>query len=790
MKVSRKFLNDYVDIDGISTRELADKLVSVGNEYDSVDKLIPATGLVIGEVLKCEMHPESDKLHICEVDLGDEKVQIVCGAPNMRQGLKVIVAKVGANLPGGVIKKAKLAGYESNGMCCALSELGIAHKFLRKEDIEGIYELPSDAPVGGDPLKYLGLDDEVIDFDFTSNRADMLSMLGIAYEVGAAYDKEVKYPLNEVSEITESINDNYILDIQTDKCFAYLGKLIKNVSIKESPEFIRNRLIASGIRPINNVVDISNYVMLEYGTPLHFFDADKLGNKVIVRQALDGEEIVTLDGEKRTLEETDIVIANDLGPVALAGVMGGLDTEVTKDTKNIFVECAIFDAASVRMTSKKILRSEASSRFEKGIDPNRIFESLKRAAYLLNKYAGGSVLSDVLTFDTTSKEDKEIKVTLDKINSVLGMNLSVSDVIDTLERLKFKVSYNDGLFTVLVPTRRLDVNIREDIIEEVGRIYGYDKIVATLPSAKIKRGSRGKKQEMVKILRNELTALGLNQVITYSLISDRQSELFNNDNNKVYLLNPMSEDRKVLRTTLLPSLLEVFEYNLAHNVKNINIFETGEVYFKEDNFTEKTRVAGLMYGEYLSNLWQGIKVNVDFYTVKGIINNLLGFLGFGRRISYRKAKLKDMHPGRCAEILIGRDVVGFFGEVHPNISKKTVYVFELDVDMILDEKVKNIKFKELSKYPSITKDLAFVCDKKLSSLEIEEVIKKVGGRLLTSIEVFDLYEGEGIQDNEKSIAYSLTFMSNDRTLSDDEVNGIVDKIVDECKNKLHIDLRK
>ena len=789
MKVSRNFLSDYIDIDGISTKDLADKLVSVGNEYDSVSKFIPATNLVIGHVIECVMHPDSKKLHICKIDLGDKIVQIVCGAPNMREGLKVIVARVGANLPGGVIKKAKLAGYESNGMVCAFSELGIPHKFLRKEDIEGIYELPEDAPVGEDPLKYLGLNDEIIDFDFTSNRADMLSMIGIAYETGAAYRKDVKLPENNCEEIDEDVSDVYNIDVQTDKCMAYLGKMVKNVKVGESPEFIRNRLMASDIRPINNVVDISNYVMLEYGTPLHFFDADKLGNKVIVRKAKKDERLVTLDGIERTLDESDIVIANDKEAVALAGVMGGLDTEVTSETKNIFIECAIFDKTSVRVTSKKILRSESSNRFEKGIDPNRILPAIKRAAYLLNKYASGSVLKGVTGVDKTSKDDKVIKVTLDKINKVLGMKLTKEDVIDSLERLKFKVSFKDGEFTVLVPTRRLDVNIREDIIEEVGRIYGYDKIKGVLPEVSIRGGGRSKLEEMNRTLRDRLIGLGLNQVLTYSLLSDAQSDLFNEDENKVYLLNPMSEDRKVLRTTLLASLLEVFEYNYAHKANSVNIFETASVYFTDDNYTEKPRIAGLMYGDYMINAWEGVKVQVNFYTLKGVLTNLFSYLGLGSRLRFESATKKDMHPYRCANILIGREVIGYMGQVHPNVCDKEVYVFELDVDKIMSQKVKNIKYKEYSKYPSVSKDLAFLAPKDMSSLEILEVIEKSAGRLLSDAHVFDVYEGEGVSDDMKSIAYSLTFTSNDKTLSDEEVNKITENVIKNVQEKLGITLR-
>lgn len=782
MRVSKNFLNDYVKVDNIDAVELAEKLVSIGNEYDGVEKLVDASNLVVGEVVECEMHPESKKLHICKVNIGKETVQILCGAPNVRKGIKVIVAKVGAKLPGGEIKKARLAGLESNGMICSLLELGIERKYLKQSDIDGICQLDKDAKVGEDAIKYLGLDDDVILFDFTSNRADMLSMLGIAYETAAAYNLDVKYPENNIKETLPKENIN--IDIQTDKCPIYLGRVVKNVTIKESPRFIKTRLMASGIRPINNVVDISNYVMLEYGTPLHFFDYDKLGNKVIIREAKQNEKITTLDGKERTLDKTDLVIATDK-PVALAGVMGGLETEVENETKNIFIESAIFDGTSIRLTSKKILRSEASNRYEKGVDPSRINEASKRACYLLNKYADGEICEGVSGIDNTSKEDKVIAVTLDKINNVLGMKLSKKDVINSLERLNFKVKEKNSEFTVYVPTRRLDVNIKEDVIEEVGRIYGYENIKGVLPTLQTKLGSRSKKKNLTRTIRNRLESLNLNQVITYSLLSEENSELFENEKEKIKLLNPMSEDRKVLRTTLITSLLEVFNYNISHNVKNISIFETGSVYYKEDDYVEKPMVAGLMYGDYLINNWEGIKVETNFYTIKGVVENLLNYLGFKNRYTFKKSTNKDMHPGRSAEILIDRKPVGIVGQVHPKVSKKEVYVFELDMEKLLNSKVKMVKYKEISKYPSVNKDVAFIVDKKITSKEIEEVINKCGNHILTDINLFDVYDME----DEKSLAYSLTFSSPNRTLNDEEVMEVFNNIIKTVEDKLKAKLR-
>ena len=494
MRVSKSFLNDYVKVDDLDFHEVADKMVFAGNEYESVEKISTATNIVVGHVLECEMHPDSKKLHICKVDLGDEVVQILCGAPNMRQGIKVPVAKIGAKLPNGIeIKKAKLAGMESNGMCCALEELGIESKYISEEEKQGIHVLPNDAEVGTDAIKYMGYDDEVIDFELTANRGDLLSILGMAHEVGAIYNRPVTYPCNQPQVLDKNIEEEMKLDVQTENCQIYLGKIVKDVVIKESPEWMKERLMASGIRSINNVVDISNYVMLEYGQPLHFFDKDRLGNQVIVRMAHENEVLKTLDGQERTLKTSDIVIANSKEAVALAGVMGGLSTEVEMDTKNIFVESAIFDPLHIRYTAKSILRSEASSRYEKGIDPNRTKEAINRACYLLEKYADGKVYDGILTHDVTDKSDKEIHITLDKINSVLGMQLKKEDVTDVFERLGFRIEEKNDEFCVFVPTRRLDVNIKEDLIEEVGRIYGYEHVVGKLPTLETKQGSCSKK---------------------------------------------------------------------------------------------------------------------------------------------------------------------------------------------------------------------------------------------------------------------------------------------------------
>ena len=793
MRVSKSFLNDYIKVDDLDFNEVANKMVLAGNEYESVEKISEATGIVVGHVLECEMHPESKKLHICKVDLGNEVVQILCGAPNMRQGIKVPVATVGAKLPNGMeIKKAKLAGMDSNGMCCSLEELGIESKYMSEEDKTGIHVLPDDAPVGADAIHYMGYDDEVIDFELTANRGDLLSILGMAHEIGAIYNRPVTYPENQPKVLKENINDNMTIDVQTENCPIYLGKIVKDVVIKDSPEWMKERLMASGIRSINNVVDISNYVMLEYGQPLHFFDKDRLGDKVIVRMAEENEKLKTLDGQERTLKTSDIVIANEKEAVALAGVMGGLSTEVEMDTKNIFVEAAIFEPIHIRYTAKSILRSEASSRYEKGIDPNRTKEALNRACYLLEKYADGKVYDGILTHDKTSKEDKKIEVTLDKINAVLGMELKKEEVIDVFTRLGFKVKENHAVFHVSVPTRRLDINIKEDLIEEVGRIYGYEHVVGKLPVLETKEGSYSKKELLTKELHHRLQGLGLTEVITYSLVRKEDANKYTNyQNEDITLLDPLTEDRKYLRKSLIPSLLNVWEYNISRNQKNVAIYESGNIYYKEnEEYIEKPMISGLLYGIGTNSLWQQEKIVVDFYYVKGIIENIMKYLGLNNRYSFDTNNLpKEFHPGRSCALLIDREVVGYFGQVHPTDCKKEVYVFELDLLKIMSHKVRMVKYKEVSKYPAIHKDVAFIVEKKITSKEIMDVLKHVGGRMVTNIDVFDVYTGENVGANEKSIAYSITFEDATKTLTDEEVMKVFNKMIDEVESKLNARVR-
>ena len=775
MKLSTKFLKDYVDID-VDVKKLAEDMTNVGNEYDSAEKLINATNLVIGEVLECEAHPDSDHLHICKVNVGEQILQIICGAPNVRKGLKVIVALPGANLPGGItIKAGKIRGEESNGMLCSMAELGLESKFLKPEDKDGIHELPQEAPVGEDPIKYLQMDDEVIDFELTANRGDLLSILGMAYEVAAIYDKKVKDIDLTYTQNSENISDEFKIKVETENCQMLLAKKVKNVTITESPEFIKNRLIASGIRPINNVVDISNYVMLETGQPLHFYDAETLSGKLEVRMATKGEKLITLDGIERTLTEENIVISDGKKAIGLAGVMGGLETEVTDNTKNIIIESAIFNPVKIRMTSKEILRSEASNRFEKGLDPNRTYMAIERSCNLLQKYAGAEIVGGLEKYDTTELANKKIEITYKNINSLLGSNISNKDILNVFRRLGFTYEEKGEAVIAEVPRRRMDINIKEDLIEEVGRIYGVNNIEGKLPMSPTKLGSYDKVKRQI---RNKLIDLGLNETLSYVLVNEKEAKDFTNDNTEIVkLLAPMSEDRNALRHSILPSLLKIYEYNKAHYNKDVSIFEIGKTFYKKgEKYGEENGIAGLMTGNY----YLGIeKKQVDFYIIKGIVEELLDYLGYGGRYSFivKEEMPKELHPGQSALISVNNDVIGIIGKVHPQKIKENIYVFEINLEKLLAKKVGKMKYKELSKYPSVKKDLAVIINKNVTAQEIATLIKKSAGSLLLNTEVFDVYTGKGIEENKKSIAYSLEFGTNDRTLTDEEINNILDKII-------------
>ncbi|MBQ9314466.1 MAG: phenylalanine--tRNA ligase subunit beta [Clostridia bacterium] len=785
MKLSLNFLKEYIDVP-VDCITLGEDMTNIGNEYDSAGPLLKVSGLTIGQVLECEMHPDSDHLHICKVDLGDEVVQIVCGAPNVRAGLKVIVAKIGAKLPGGDIKKGKIRGVESFGMLCSVQELGLEHKFLKPEDIEGIAELGDDAEVGGNPIQYLGLDDEVIDFELTANRGDLLSILGMAYEVGALYGNKVKKVDLSFHEDEENFEKDFHLNVETENCSLFYAKKAQNVTIKESPAWMQKRLIASGIRPINNVVDISNYVMLELGQPLHFYDADRLGDTLTVRMAKKEEHLTTLDEQERILTEEDIVIADKDKAIGLAGVMGGLSTEVEGDTKNIVIEAAIFDPVKVRLTSKKILRSEASNRFEKGLDPNRTLMAIKRSCHLLEKYADAKIVGGMAVYDKARKEDKVILVTYTKIKEVLGIDITKEEITNIFERLGFEVKFDGENYEVTVPSRRIDIQIKEDLIHDIGRMYGMDNIQGKKLVLDVIPGHY---DTLKRAVRNKMVELGLNETLSYALIPEGEVKKYTvEDFEVVKILDPMTEERNALRYSLLPSLKMVYDYNKARSQKDICIFEMGKSFYKKDGkYGEELHLATLMTGNYKEGIE---KENVDFYVIKGVMEGLLDFLGYKGKYSLITENLPaELHPGQSGNIIVDGINVGIIGKLHPNITKDNIFVMEINLEKLFKIEHEEMKYKEISKFPNVVKDVAFIVKKEMKSEEIEKVIKSAGGKRLRSIEVFDVYTGENVAKDLKSIAYTLTFNDFEKTLSDEEVTNAFNKIIKEVTTKCDAVLR-
>ena len=787
--ISLEWVKEYIDIDDQDLKELAVKITKAGI---NVEKVITnhMDNLVIGEVLECVDHPDSDHLHVCQVRIGkDEVTQIVCGAPNVRKGLKVVVSLPGAVLPGDFeIKKSKIRGVESNGMICALYELGLEEKTEEAYN-RGIEELDADAPVGEDPIKYLGLDDTLYELDIHKHRNnDCYYHIGFAYEIAAILNRKVKLPEVSYNEIDDDISKHFSLKVETEKCPYYSAKMVKDVKIGESPDFIKKRLIAAGMRPINNVVDISNYVMLEYGQPLHFFDKDKLGDHVLVRDAYDGEEVVTLDGKNRTLKNSDIVITDGEKTVCIAGVMGGANTEVDENTKNILIESAIFDATSIRYTASNLdLRSEASIRYGKGLNYEYTEKAINRACSLLEKYADAKVLRGTVLHDTVDKTEKIVEFYPEAVDKLLGITISEDDMKVELARLDFPYELKDGKFIVTIPRRRLDIDPNvNDIAEEIGRLYGYHNLVSTLPRVPIRRGQYIGDVKYRKILSKRLRSLGLNEVKTYTLVSPEMASRFNYEGRENAVLpNPMSLDKSVVRTTVLPSLLNVYQYNKARKVSDVLIYEISKTYDK--NYVEDSKVAGLLCGNYLGNTWSS-PVKVDFYLVKGIVEDILDYMGLKNRYTFEVGTATDLHPGVSANILLDRKVIGIIGKVHPNVSKDNVYVFEISLNELM-KVIKPLKYKEAPKYPGMEKDMAFVVKRNVTAGEVMATIKKAGGKLLQSISVFDVYTGENVGDDEKSIAFKLNFLDPTKTLTDEEVMNVFNNIISKVESSHSAKLR-
>ncbi|CUC22717.1 TPA: phenylalanine--tRNA ligase subunit beta [Staphylococcus aureus] len=784
MLISNEWLKEYVTIDD-SVSNLAERITRTGIEVDDlIDYTKDIKNLVVGFVKSKEKDPDADKLNVCQVDIGeDEPVQIVCGAPNVDAGQYVIVAKVGGRLPGGIkIKRAKLRGERSEGMICSLQEIGISSNYIPKSFESGIYVFSEAQVPGTDALQALYLDDQVMEFDLTPNRADALSMIGTAYEVAALYNTKMTKSETTSNELDLSANDELTVTIENeDKVPYYSARVVHDVTIEPSPIWMQARLIKAGIRPINNVVDISNYVLLEYGQPLHMFDQDAIGSQqIVVRQANEGEKMTTLDDTERELLTSDIVITNGQTPIALAGVMGGDFSEVKEQTSNIVIEGAIFDPVSIRHTSRRLnLRSESSSRFEKGIATEFVDEAVDRACYLLQTYANGKVLKDRVSSGELGAFITPIDITADKINRTIGFDLSQNDIVTIFNQLGFDTEINDDVITVLVPSRRKDITIKEDLIEEVARIYGYDDIPSTLPVFdKVTSGQLTDRQYKTRMVKEVLEGAGLDQAITYSLVSKEDATAFSMQQRQtIDLLMPMSEAHASLRQSLLPHLIEAASYNVARKNKDVKLFEIGNVFFAngEGELPDQVEyLSGILTGDYVVNQWQDKKETVDFYLAKGVVDRVSEKLNL--EFSYRRADIDGLHPGRTAEILLENKVVGFIGELHPILAAdndlKRTYVFELNFDALMAVSVGYINYQPIPRFPGMSRDIALEVDQNIPAADLLSTIHAHGGNILKDTLVFDVYQGEHLEKGKKSIAIRLNYLDTEETLTDERVSKV------------------
>jgi len=810
MKVSYKWLKEYVDIE-ISPEELADKLTNAGVVVENIEYLNKGIkNVVVGKVLSAQQHPNAEKLSLCQVTTdGTNNFQVVCGAPNVRTGQKIPFALVGAELPGGVkIKKAKLRGTESQGMICSAQELGMDEAGLTPEEKEGILVLDENAPLGVDAVEYLNLDDCVLEFDLTPNRSDCLSVINIAREIAALLGKDVKLPEISFKEIDKKVEDLAKVEIKNpDLCRRYVAKIVEGVEIKPSPEWLKHKIRCAGMRPINNVVDITNFIMMEMGQPLHAFDYNYLNSgTIIVRTAEEGEEITTLDENRRNLTGDMLLITDPEKAVGIAGVMGGLNSEINTETTTVLIEAAYFNPTSIRRTSTALgLRTEASIRFEKGINIETVADAANRAAQLLEELAGGKVVKGVIDNYHNPMERKKIELVLSKVNEVLGTAIDHQKIKEILQSLNIAIiDEAHSAITVEVPPYRPDISIAEDLIEEVARVYGYDNIPTTLPYGASSKGQKTSEQKLREKILDTMTARGLTEVINFSFINKNNfDKLLIPDNDlrrqAIPLLNPLSEEQGHMRTTLLPGLLETLRRNINRRNENLGIFELGKVYLPQGfpekaNLPQEKWVLGMALRGTLVNHWQDKGKPVDFYYLKGIVEELLRELKISN-ISFQPCQDNPIyHPGRSAYVYINQEYLGIIGELHPEVADNygllaRNYVAELELDLLIKIGYGPVSFKQLPKFPAVKRDLAIVVKEEVSAAQVLEEIRQAGGELLNDIFVFDLYKGNQIASGYKSLAFALTFQAEDRTLTDKEINEIHEKIEKALADKFAASLR-
>jgi phenylalanyl-tRNA synthetase beta chain len=794
MKIPIYWLEEYVDIN-VTLKDYADAITLSGSKVEGIETLgEEIEKVIVGEIKTIEKHPDADKLIVSLVDIGKEKIQIVTGAKNVNIGDKIPVAIHGSTLPGGLkIKKGKLRGVESQGMMCSIIELGLTKGDYPKAAQDGIFILNNEYKPGEDVKALLGLDRAIIEFEITSNRPDCLSVVGIARETAVTLGTEFRMPIIEVKEIEEDVNNLATVDIKSpDLCPRYAARIIKNVKIESSPRWMREKLKGAGVRPINNIVDITNYVMLEIGQPMHAFDLDTLaGKQIIVRKAYKGEKMATLDDQERALDANMLVIADKERVIALAGVMGGANSEVSNNTKNILLESANFSGESIRVTAKTVgLRTEASARFEKGLDIENTITAINRAAQLIEEIGAGTVCKGIIDCYPSEKEIRKVRFSPEYINGFLGTSIKTEKMVEILERLEFKVNLKENY--VIAPSFRIDIEIEADVAEEIARFYDYNNIKPTLLVGKATtQGKRTYEQIIEKNIHNIMTSCGLFEIYTYSFASPKVFDLLGlpkNDlrRNAVTISNPLGEDFSIMRTTTIPEMLNIISRNYNRRISEGGFYEIGRIYEPNEDSnklpTESKMLTTGLYGEF------------DFYDMKGIVEELLYNLGI-ENVEFEKPKeVYELHPGRTAFVMINGENCGVIGQVHPDmkdsfeVPEKT-FIGVLNIDKLIKYAKLLSKYKHLPKYPSLDRDLALIVNESVTVGSIEKVIQENGRGILEEVKLFDVYQGKQVGEGLKSLAYSLTFRSDEKTLKDEEVNEVVDAVIKKLETEFKAKLR-
>ena len=800
MKTSREWLEEYSEID-VDTVKLGDILTMAGQKVETIEQTgNDIKNVVVGKILEIKKHPDADHLVVTKVDVGTEILQIVTGADNIKENDIVPIAKDGASLPGGVkIKTGKLRGIDSCGMMCSVGELGLNLADYPGQIDHGIMILEKELEkdLGKDIVEILNLREDIIDFEITPNRSDCLSIEGLGRETAVALNKPFKNPRNDIDlmkvEDKESIEGLKVSIEAPDLCYRYIARVVKNVKIVQSPEWLKRRLKACGVRSINNIVDITNYVMLEMGQPMHAFDINSIeGKQIIVRRAKNGEKITTLDEVERELDENNLVIADKNKPVAIAGVMGGLNSEIEKDTETVVFESAVFYGGSVRKTSKKVgLRTEASSRFEKGLSSENALRAINRAVQLVEQLNVGEVIDGKIDVYPTKQKINKIPFDAEKINNLIGTNISKQEMLDILNKLDIKIE-ND---VAIAPYFRMDLEQSADLAEEVARFYGYDKLDTTLMKANTTVGVRTKEQKIEHIIRQTLQNEGLSEIYTFGFINEKELDKSNIPEElkktAICIQNPLSEDYKYMRPSTIPSMLSTLSFNINQKNQEAALFDISRSYKNIEDRVQKGEVPEEdkiltigMYGD-----------EVDFFILKGIIENILSQVSINRYDIEKETKNESYHPGRCANIKVGIDTIATFGEIHPEVLQnydisKRAFLAEINLTKITKYARENKKYVEVPKFPAVERDIAMIVDEEIAVGDIEKVITKKGKKLLESVTLFDIYRDSKLGENKKSVAYALKFRDKSKTLSDEEVNKIMDEILTELEKKFNAELRK